>query len=305
MSASSREENMQVGLIGLGKMGKPMAGRLLAAGHTVHVQNRSRAPVEELAAKGAHAAGSASELATRADVVLTSLPTPASVEQVYEELGHVARSGQVYVDHSTVSPGLSRRCADLVRARGADFLDAPVSGGPAGANAGTLTIMIGGDQVVLDRALPVLEAYGQNIRVCGPVGAGQAVKLVNQLLVAVHTAASAEATVFGVKLGADPAVLLEILGTSFGGSTMLVRNLPRFISRDFTGATPVGLILKDLGLVQGEAVAAGTPLLLGALVQQLFVEASIRGMSGDDMSSLVLLAEEAAGLKVGGRSAVA
>jgi 3-hydroxyisobutyrate dehydrogenase-like beta-hydroxyacid dehydrogenase len=290
---------MELGFIGLGKMGNPMVLRLLAAGHSVRVHNRSRAPMEELAARGAHPTGSASELAAGADVVLTSLPTPASVAEVYDELGGSARSGQLYVDHSTVSPGLSRKCADLVRAKGADFLDAPVSGGPAGAASGTLTIMVGGDEAVYERAIPILRAYGQNIRLCGPVGSGQVVKLVNQLLVAVHTVASAEATVFGVKLGADPKVLLEVLGTSFGGSTMLVRNLPRFISRDFAGATPVALILKDLGLVQDEAAAAGTPLLLGSLAQQLFVEASSRGMSGDDMSSLVRLAEEAAGLKVG------
>jgi 3-hydroxyisobutyrate dehydrogenase-like beta-hydroxyacid dehydrogenase len=110
----------------------------------------------------------------------------------------------------------------------------------------------------------------------------------------VHTAASAEAVVFGVKLGADPTILLELLGTSFGGSTMLVRNLPRFVSRDFTAATPIGLILKDLGIIRDEAAATGTPLLLGALAQQLFVEASGRGMSADDMSSLIRLAEEAA-----------
>lgn len=105
--------------------------------------------------------------------------------------------------------------------------------------------------------------------------------------------------VFGAKLGADPQVLLDMLGTSFGGSQMLIRNVPRFISRDFSGATPVGLILKDLGLIHAEAVATGTPLLLGALAEQLFVEASVRGMASDDMASLVRLAEQAAGLEVG------
>lgn len=130
----------------------------------------------------------------------------------------------------------------------------------------------------------------------GRVGPG--VKLVNQLLVAIHTAASAEAVVFGMKLGSDPQVLLDLLGTSFGGSQMLLRNLPRFISRDFTAATPVGLILKDLGLIHEEALALRVPIALGAIAEQRFVEASSRGLAGDDMASLVLLAEEGANLGV-------
>jgi 3-hydroxyisobutyrate dehydrogenase/2-hydroxy-3-oxopropionate reductase len=290
---------MEVGFIGLGKMGKPMVRRLLAAGHTVYVHNRSPQAVNESVAEGAKAAGSAAGVAERGEVILTALPTPGSVEEVYEELAGAARANQIYVDHSTVNLGLNRRCAELLSEKGADFLDAPVSGGPSGAEAGSLTVMVGGRQAVYERALPVFQSYGKNIRLCGPVGAGQAVKLVNQLLVAIHTAASAEAVVFGVKLGADPQVLLDLLGTSFGGSQMLLRNLPRFISRDFTAATPVGLILKDLGLIHDEAGGVRVPLQLGAQAEQLFVEASSRGMTDDDMASLVRLAEQAAGLEVG------
>jgi 3-hydroxyisobutyrate dehydrogenase-like beta-hydroxyacid dehydrogenase len=287
---------MEVGFIGLGKMGQPMTRRLLAAGHTVHVQNRSPEPVAELATEGAVAANSAAEVATRAEVILTSLPTPGAVEQVYAELAGAARPGQVYADHSTVGLGLNRSCADKLAGKGAGYLDAPVSGGPAGAAAGTLTVMVGGDEATFARALPVFEAFGQNIRLCGATGAGQAVKLVNQLLVAIHTAASAEAVVFGRRLGADPQVILDMLGTSFGGSAMLIRNVPRFISRDFSGATPVGLILKDLGLIHGEAIGAGTPLLMGGLAEQLFLQASSRNLAAEDMSCLVRLAEAAAGL---------
>jgi 3-hydroxyisobutyrate dehydrogenase/2-hydroxy-3-oxopropionate reductase len=290
---------MQVGFIGLGKMGRPMVRRLLAAGHTVYVHNRSPQAVSESVAEGAKAGGSAAGVADLAKVVLTALPTPGAVEEVYRELARAAHADQIYVDHSTVTLGLNRRCEQLLAEKGAHFLDAPVSGGPAGAEAGSLTVMVGGAQAVYDRALPVFQSYGKNIRLCGQVGSGQAVKLVNQLLVAIHTAASAEAVVFGVKLGADPQVLLELLGTSFGGSQMLLRNLPRFISRDFTGATPVRLILKDLGLIHDEAGAAGVPLQLGALAEQRFVEASSHGMAADDMASLVRLAEQAAGLEVG------
>ena len=289
---------MEVGFVGLGKMGRPMTQRLLAAGHTVHVFNRSRPAIDALAAEGAKPASSASEVAQRAEIVMTALPTPDSVEQVFGEMAKVARGGQIYIDHSTVSPGLNRACAEQLKGKQADFLDAPVSGGPAGAQAGTLTVMVGGDQPVFDRAVPVLQAFGKNIRLCGGLGAGQVVKLVNQLLVGIHTSAIAEAATFGVRFGADPQVLLEVIGTSFGGSTMMTRNLPRFISRDFSPATPIGLILKDLGLIHDEARNGGIPLLLGGLAEQRFSEAHARGLGDEDMAALVKLWEEPAGVKI-------
>jgi 3-hydroxyisobutyrate dehydrogenase/2-hydroxy-3-oxopropionate reductase len=275
-----------------------MTQRLLAAGHTVHIFNRSQAATDALAAEGATPAASASEVARRAEVVMTALPTPESVELVFGEMAAAARASQIYIDHSTVSPGLNRQCAEQLKSKGADFLDAPVSGGPAGAQGGTLTVMVGGEQAVFDRALPVLEAFGKNIRLCGATGAGQVVKLVNQLLVGIHTSAIAEAAVFGVRFGADPQVVLDVIGTSFGGSTMMTRNLPRFISRDFTPATPVGLILKDLGLIHDEARAGGIPLLLGGLAEQRFSEARARGFGDEDMAALVKLWEEPAGVDV-------
>lgn len=288
----------QIAFVGLGQMGTPMALRLLQAGHAVHVFNRSRGRSEALARQGAHEARSASDAASRAEVILTALPTEDAVLRVYQELAAGARTGQVYADHSTVSLGVNRRCAEWLAARGAKFLDAPVSGGPAGAQAGTLTVMVGGDQSAFEAALPAFQSFGKNIRLCGGVGAGQAVKLVNQLLVGVHTAAIAEAAVLGAKLGADPQTLLELIGTSFGGSTMMMRNLPRFISRDFSGATPTRLILKDLGIIHDEAKGAQVPLLFGALAEQRFLEAAARGLSEEDMAALVKLWEEPARIAV-------
>ncbi len=289
---------MDVGFVGLGTMGRPMVERLVAAGHTVHVHNRSRPAVDALAGRGARSAASAAEVARRCEIVCTALPTPESVQSVYAEFATAAWPDQVFVDHSTVSPDLNRGCAQRLAVHGAGFLDAPMSGGPASAAAGTLTIMVGGDQANFERALPVLQAYGKNMRRCGPVGAGQVVKLVNQLLVGVHTAAIAEAAVFGAALGADPAVLLELIGTSFGGSTMMQRNVPRFIKRDFSPATPVRIILKDLGIIHDVARAAGVPLLLGALAEQRFLEAATRGLAEQDMAALVQLWEGAAGVTV-------
>jgi 3-hydroxyisobutyrate dehydrogenase-like beta-hydroxyacid dehydrogenase len=291
---------MQAGFIGLGKMGRPMTQRLLGAGHTVHVFNRSRGAVDALVAEGAQAADSAADVAAHADVIMTALPTPESVQSVLSEMAAVSRSGQIYIDHSTVSPGLNRWCAEQLKSRGADFLDAPVSGGPAGAQAGTLTVMVGGEPAVFEKALPVLQAFGKNIKLCGPVGAGQVVKLINQLLVGIHTSAIAEAAVFGARFGADPQIVLDLIGTSFGGSTMMTRNLPRFMSRDFSPATPVSLILKDLGLIHDEAKNGGIPLLLGALAEQRFSEARARGMGDEDMAALVKLWEDPTGVTVAG-----
>src|SRR5439155_18770526 len=141
---------------------------------------------------------------------------------------------------------------------------APVSGGPAGGAGATLTIMVGGDQAAFERAKPIFDALGKNIRLCGPTGAGSAVKLVNQLLVAIHTAGWAEALVFGLKAGADPQTVLEVVGTGFGGSRMLDRNTPLALDRNFTAGTPVNLVLKDLGLIGDLAGQLGAKLEIGA-----------------------------------------
>jgi 3-hydroxyisobutyrate dehydrogenase-like beta-hydroxyacid dehydrogenase len=279
---------MRIGVVGIGKMGHPIASRLLAAGNEVWICNRSRnAALESLAERGATVAASAAELAAGVDVVLTALPTEDTVRDVYAEMAAVAVAGQLYVDHSTVSINLNRWCAEQVGTQRASFLDAPVSGGPAGAEAGTLTVMVGGDQATFNRALPVFEQFGSKIRLCGPVGSGQAIKLVNQLLVAVHTAASAEAAALAVQLGADLSTVQDVIGTSFGSSAMLLRNLPRFIAQDFSPATPIGLIAKDLSIIHREAVSAGVQLLLGSVAERCFLDARGRGWAEEDMSAIV------------------
>jgi 3-hydroxyisobutyrate dehydrogenase-like beta-hydroxyacid dehydrogenase len=279
---------MKVGVVGIGKMGHPIADRLITAGHEVAICNRSEnAAVHALREKGAAVCASPAELATGSDFILTALPTEDTVREVYASMTEVAAAGQVYADHSTVSPALNRQCAEALAPRGAAFLDAPVSGGPAGASAGTLTVMVGGDEATFNRSLPVFEAFGAKIRLCGPVGAGQAIKLVNQYLVAVHTLAASEAAALATALGADLGTVQDVIGTSFGSSAMLLRNLPRFAARDFSPATPVGLIAKDLSIIHAEAAGAGVPLLLGGLVEQCYLQAKARGWAGEDMSALV------------------
>ncbi|MFZ0996181.1 MAG: NAD(P)-dependent oxidoreductase [Candidatus Dormiibacterota bacterium] len=281
---------MRIGVVGIGKMGGPIAERLLIAGHEVSIFNRSDSVrVRALQERGAAVRSSPADVVANAEMVLTALPTEESVRQVFTDMAQVARAGQLYIDHSTVSIALNRWCADELSSRQASFMDAPVSGGPAGAESGKLTVMVGGDAQSFERALPVFQQLGQNIRLCGPVGAGQAIKLTNQLLVAVHTAAVAEAAALAVRLGADLSTVEDVIGTSFGSSAMLLRDLPRFRARDFEPATPVSLISKDLGIIHAEAKAAGVPLPLGGLAEQCFVAAKARGWAEEDMAALFKL----------------
>ncbi len=289
---------MRIGFIGLGIMGGPMAGRLLAAGHSLTVHDASQAALGALVEAGAMPAGSPQAVAQAADLVMTALPTIAAVSAVYEEMAGAARSGQVYIDHSTVDIATSRATAELLHSHGAEFLDAPMSGGPEGARSGTLTLFIGGDQAAYDTALPALEAYGRTIRLCGPTGSGTVLKLANQLLVIIHTAATAEAAVFAAKLGADPRVLLEMVGPSYGGSTIFSRHLPRIMARDFRPDGPLRILTKDMSLVRSVANSVGAPLILAGQVEPLIAEAIARGMGDEDMSALVKFYEEMAGTEV-------
>ena len=290
---------MRVGFVGLGRMGKPMALNLLRAGFAVTVHSRSRGPVEEVAAQGATAAGSPAEVAAACDVVLTCLPTVETSEQVFLGEGGLvsaARRGQVLVDHSTIGPSLARRIAAAARARGAAFLDAPISGGTERAADGTLTIMAGGDADAFARALPVFQALGRHVHHVGPAGAGCVVKLANQLLVAVHTVAACEAVVLGTRGGADARVLLEVLGTSWGASTMLQRHGPLFLSRDFGSRAPIRLLAKDLRLIEELEREWGVALPTARQARAVLEEAERRGMGEMDSASLLLLLEERAGL---------
>ena len=282
---------MKLGFVGLGEAGKAMCGHLLTAGHEVTVHSRDSVHVDELVAAGARWANSPAEVATVADVVLTVLPNAASVQDVYlgeQGLLSIARPGHLLIDHSIVSPLTSRLTADQASARGADFLDAPLSGGPAGAEAGTLTIMVGGAPEAFERARPILEVLGKSVRYVGPTGSGSAVKLVNQLLVGIHAAAAAEAMAFGVKAGVEAGVLLDILGASFGSSRMLTRNGPRMLRRSFEPGKSVNRFLEDLSMITELAQRLDARLPLGSVTRQLFLEARACGYGEMDTAAVML-----------------
>lgn len=292
---------MNVGFIGLGKMGRPMTLNLLRTGHRVTVHNRSQGVVAELTGAGALAAATPAAVAAASEFVLTCLPTPESVEAVYfgpQGLFPAARAGQVFIDHSTVGMAMSRRQAQAAVALGAEFLDAPVSGGVAGATNAALTIMAGGEAATFERARPLFEALGKNIHHVGPAGSGTVIKLVNQLLVCTNVAALVEAVVLGVKAGADPQTILDVIGTSFGGSFMMNRNIPLFIQRKFDTGTTIDLLLKDQRLIHELADELGVRLLMGSQGRAVFSEARALGYGSADLAGLVLPLEQQAGVEV-------
>ncbi|MDP9472716.1 MAG: NAD(P)-dependent oxidoreductase [Chloroflexota bacterium] len=294
-------ETARVGFIGLGKMGRPMALNLLRVGFPLLVHNRSRGVVQELVARGAVAAGSSEEISAGSAIVLTCLPDSAAVEEVYlsaEGLVESSRAGQIFVDTSTVGLGTSRTVAAALASRGARFLDAPVSGGVDGAEAATLTIMVGGDPETFERARPVLMAMGQRLHHVGPTGSGTVVKLANQLLVGINVAGVAEAMVLGVKAGADPGAMLDVLSTSYGGSRMLERVVPLMLERRFDGRTPIDLIRKDLGLIADLAAELGVPIAEGEAARRVFDAASAANLGTHDMAAVVLPLEGKVGVEV-------
>ena len=289
----------RIGFVGLGRMGAPMARRLLAAGYALTVHNRSPRPAEELAAAGATAVATPGAVTEAADIVLTCLTDPPAVETVYFGPGGLfapLRAGQIVIDHSTVGPDLSHRCADEASARGAHFLDAPISGGVARATDGTLTMMVGGDAGAFARAEPVLRAMGANVVRVGPSGAGTVVKLANQLLVGINTAGVVEALVLAARAGADPELVLQVLGTSFGGSAMLNRNVPLMLDRRFDVGTTVNLLFKDLNIIDDLATDLGVRLLMGGQARQVFGECRALGLGDDDIAGAVRPLEKLAGI---------
>jgi 3-hydroxyisobutyrate dehydrogenase len=291
-----------VGFIGLGKMGRPMSRNIKGGGYPLVVANRSQQVVQELAAEGATAAASAAEVASKAEIVCLCLPVPATVEEVVLGPGGVAegiKPGSIVVDFSTIGPGTCRSVAGALEAKGVAYLDAPVSGGTTGAEAGTLTVMVGGDKTQYERALPVLQLVGKKIVYAGPVGAGAVVKLMNQLLVGINLAGAAEAMVLGTKAGVDPTLLLETIASATGNSFQLQRCFPDMVLKgNFDAMFSVDLLHKDLGLGVEVGKENRVRLLLGALAVQVFEEAREAGFGEQDIAAVIRPLEALAKVEV-------
>ena len=283
-------------------MGLPMAQRLIDAGHTLTVFNRSQGAVQKLVAKGAQAGASPEHVAQEVEVLFTCLLTPAQSEAIF--LGdqgaiHGARSGQIFIDTATIDPMTTRRIAAALAAKGIALIDAPISGGPGGAQAGTLSIMAGGETAAFEKVRPLLEVLGKKIFHMGAVGSGVSTKICNQILTGTTHALVAEAMVLGAKLGLDPQQLFDVLRVSSGRSNALERAVPNYIlPRKFDAAYSVEGIIKDLECAIHAAKSCGVRLLLPTIAQQMYQEARGLGHGQKDVAAVVLPMEAIAGVEV-------
>ncbi|NNV06440.1 NAD(P)-dependent oxidoreductase [Geobacillus sp. C56-T2] len=292
----------RVGFIGLGVMGSRMARRLLEAGFNVTVYNRTPEKAVPLVNLGARQAATVAELAGGADVICTCLSMPDDVINVYTGEGGIleaARPGTVCLDFTTVGPKTSRLVAERARQRGIAYLDAPVSGGPEGAEQGTLTMMVGGDQAAWEQVRPLLGALGKTVEYLGESGAGSAAKAINQYLVAVHSVAAAEAMVAGVAYGLDAGKLYRLLKESYGDSRMLRRHMEQFVlPRRFTPGGAVKYVHKDVRLANELMDEIGLGRRLGIPAEKAFAEAIAAGLADLDMSAVIQLLEQRVGVVV-------
>lgn len=290
-----------IGFIGLGIMGKPMARNLLKAGYGLTVHNRSRPPVEELVAAGAVDGKSPRGVAQHSDVTITMLPDSPDVQQVVLGRDGVLegiRPGAALVDMSTISPMVTQEIAQAVSAKGAEMLDAPVSGGEKGAMEAALSIMVGGPANTFERVLPLFQAMGKNIVHIGGHGAGQVTKACNQVVVALTIQAVSEALTLAAKAGVDPAKVRQALLGGFAQSRILEAHGQRMLDRNFKPGFRVRLHQKDLNIALSTGKTLGVPLPATAVVQEAFT--ALRGLERSDWdhSALVTLIEELANVEV-------
>ncbi len=284
---------LDLGFIGLGIMGAPMAGHLAAAGHRLFVHTRS-AVRPEVRNAGATVCASAKEVTQRAAIVFLMLPDTPDVERVLFGPDGVAEglsTGKTVVDMSSISPIETKNFAQRINALGCDYLDAPVSGGEVGAKAGTLTIMVGGPASAFDRVKPLFELMGKNITLIGGNGDGQTTKVANQIIVALTIAAVSEALVFASKAGADPAKVRQALMGGFASSRILEVHGERMIKRTFNPGFRIALHQKDLSLALSGARAMGVALPQTAGVAQLMQVCAAHGLDQLDHSALVRAVE--------------
>ncbi|GLK79766.1 2-hydroxy-3-oxopropionate reductase [Methylopila turkensis] len=279
---------MNVGFVGLGIMGKPMAGHLIAGGHTLFLKTRREVPAE-LVSAGGTACATAKEVAEKSDVVITMVPDTPDVEAVLFGDNGIAEglsAGKIVVDMSSISPIATKAFAEKIAAKGGSYLDAPVSGGEVGAKNASLTIMVGGDEATFDKVKPLFELMGKNVTLVGPTGAGQSTKVANQIIVALTIGAVAEGLLFASKAGADPAKVRQALTGGLATSRILELHGERMIKRTFDPGFRIELHQKDLNLALEGAKSLGLALPATAVAQQLFSVCVANGGKAWDHSGL-------------------
>jgi len=290
-----------VGFIGLGIMGTPMAGHLIKGGHRVFVHSRSSVPAELIDAGGI-ACASSREVAQKSDIVITMVPDTPDVEAVLFAEGGVAQGlspGKIVVDMSSISPMATKRFATRINEHGCEYVDAPVSGGEVGAKAATLTIMVGGTEKAFNRVKPLFDLMGKNVNLVGANGDGQTTKVANQIIVALTIEAVGEALLFAAKAGADPAKVRTALMGGFASSRILEVHGERMVKRTFNPGFRIGLHQKDLNLALDSARQLGVSLPNTATCQELFNACTARGGAAWDHSAMVRALEVLANFEIG------
>jgi 3-hydroxyisobutyrate dehydrogenase len=289
-----------VGFIGVGNMGNPMAGNVLKAGFPMTVFDLNPAAAANLVAAGARKAGSTQEVVEQSEIVMTCLPASPDVEALYLGAGGLverARPGTILIDLSSVLPSTPRKIEPRARERGVHFLEAPVSGGVSGARAATLAVMVGGDAEVLERARPVLRSIGPNIFSVGPVGAGNTVKAINNMMACVNSLAMMEGLVLGRKAGLDPMTIYEVVKASSGGSKALERIPAAIVPRNFAPGFKVQLMNKDLDTFTAIAKELHVPVSFANVAQRYQQAALAAGLGDQDTSVALTIIERLAGLQ--------
>jgi 3-hydroxyisobutyrate dehydrogenase len=286
----------KIAVIGLGNMGLPMAGNLAKAQHSVTGYDLVAANVGKADERGVKAATSAAAAVADADIVVTMLPAGKHVLEVYSQILHAARKGTLFIDCSTIDVASARKAHEMAKAAGMAPLDAPVSGGTGGAEAATLTFMVGGDEAAVAKATPVLENMGKKIVHCGDAGAGQVAKLCNNMILGITMIGVSEAFILGEKLGLAPQKIFDVVSTATGQCWAvntyapvagLTPNAPS--NRGFTGGFANNLMLKDMKLSQEASASAGVSTPLGAAATQLYALANAYGEGGKDFSAIIEL----------------
>jgi 2-hydroxy-3-oxopropionate reductase len=293
---------MKLGFIGLGIMGKPMAGHLLSAGHEVFAQSRSGVPAD-LTSQGAKACTTPAQVAQQADIIFLMVPDTPHVQDVLfgeNGLAHGLSAGKTVVDMSSISPMATKEFAARIQALGCDYIDAPVSGGEVGAKAASLTIMCGATDASFEKVKPLFELMGKNITLVGGVGDGQTCKVANQIIVALNIEAVGEALLFAAKAGADPAKVRQALMGGFAASRILEVHGERMIKRTFNPGFRIELHQKDLNLALESARALGLSLPHTASALQMMNSCVAHGGAAWDHSGLVRSLEIAANYQIAG-----
>ncbi len=292
---------MKIGFIGIGAMGLPMANNVMKAGHELYINDVNKEAVEKLVSMGAKSADSAKELAQISDMVILMLPNTKIIELVLNgDKGLLAglKAGSTIINTSSIDPMSTKRLASSVEKMQVEWIDSPVSGGTKGAEAGTLTLMVGCKEEVLEDVRPILEAMGK-IQYVGDIGAGSGIKMVNNLLLGINTVAISEALVLGAKVGIKPEVMLDVIGNSSGRSYAFEAKVPNYILKgNFDPGFAIDLQYKDLQLAISAAKELKVPLYLGNLSQQVYESARAAGLGKKDISAVITLLEKLCDVEV-------